>query len=374
MLALLLDPAGLIRALLEAPLLPGVALTAGATVTLFGVLGCTLTVVAYRTVTHPPPGQFDAPRLGDHLPREDVRFTSQDGTTFAAWFIPGARTRTILILHGYTACKNDMLSHAAFLHDAGYSLLLLDLRACGDSGGAAVTLGGKERDDVQAAIAYLLTRADVDPNGIGVLGLSLGGALAILAACDARVVRAVVAESAFRSLHSVVRHNFREFTHLPAVPWADLTTRLTEWRHKVRASRVAPEREIDKLQGCALLLIHAEDDDIVPVDHADALFARAPEPKELWRVPSAPHAMAYLAVGQPYAERVAAFFDRWLPDGEDEQPRRSSPSAASNAAQIDDLHIGDAVRAGEDGDGTELTLGATSVQIGAAGIDQQHAL
>ncbi|MBI2760589.1 MAG: alpha/beta hydrolase [Chloroflexi bacterium] len=312
-LALVVDPSGLVRAMLEASLLPGVVLTAGATIALFGVMGCVLTVVAYRTVTHPPPGEFDAPRLGDHLPREEVRFASYDGTMLAAWFIRGARARTILLLHGYTACKNDMLTHAAFLHDAGYSLLLLDLRACGDSGGSAVTLGGKERDDVQAAIGYLLTRADVAPGGIGVLGLSLGGALAILAACDAPVVRAVVAESAFRSLHSVVRHNFREFTHLPAVPWADLTTRLTEWRHKVRASRVAPEREIDKLQGCALLLIHAEDDHIVPVSHADALFERAPEPKELWRLPSAPHAMGYLAVGQEYADRVSAFFDQWLP-------------------------------------------------------------
>ena len=144
------------------------------------------------------------------------------------------------------------------------------------------------------------------------LGLSLGAPLAILAACDASVVRAVVAEAAFRSLRSAVRHNFRRFTHLPSFPWADLTTKLTEWRHRVRASRVAPEREVGGLQGCALLLIHAEDDDVIPVSHSEALFARAPEPKEFWRVPSAPHAMAFKVYEQVYATRVVAFFERWL--------------------------------------------------------------
>ena len=87
-----------------------------------------------------------------------VALISADGTRLAAWFIAGARPQTVLLLHGYTACKDDMLSHAAFLHAGGYSVLLLDLRACGESGGSAVTLGGHEREDVQAAIAYLQTQ------------------------------------------------------------------------------------------------------------------------------------------------------------------------------------------------------------------------
>jgi len=164
---------------------------------------------AYKVVVHPAHGFFDAPRMGDALEREEIRFLSRDGTQLAAWFIAGSRRQTVLLLHGYTACKDDMLSHAAFLHDAGFSLLLLDLRYCGDSAGVACTLGANERDDVQAAIEYLQLRDDVDHDGIGILGLSLGASLAILAACDSPSVRAVVAESAFRSLKSAVQQNFR---------------------------------------------------------------------------------------------------------------------------------------------------------------------
>lgn len=271
-----------------------------------------LTLWASHAATNPRHSVFDAPRLGDALPREPVWLTSRDGTRLASWFIAGRRRAAVLLLHGYTACKDDMLSHAAFLHDAGYSLFLLDLRACGDSHGTAVTLGGREREDVAAALAYLRARPDSDAEQVGILGLSLGGALAILAACDTPGVRAVVAESAFRSVRSAVQQNFRRFTRLPNFPCAELTLRLTEWQHGVRAARVAPEREVARLRGCALLLIHAEDDAIIAVDDAQAIYRRAPEPKELWLVPSAPHAMAFNTLRQTYATRVVAFFDRWL--------------------------------------------------------------
>jgi alpha-beta hydrolase superfamily lysophospholipase len=289
-------------------------------VSLILLVGCVITLRAFRAVTHPGHETFlDYARFADGLVREAVHFASLDGTRLAGWFVPGPLSKTVLLIHGYTACKDDMLAHAAFLHEAGYSLFLFDLRACGDSEGTAVTLGGREREDVQAAIAYLASRDDVDAGGIGVLGLSLGGALAILAACDSPLVRAVVAESAFRSIRSAVRQNFRRFTRLPSFPWAEMTTRLTEWRYRVSALRVAPERDVMRLERCALLLIHAEDDRVISVRDAAAIFERAPEPKEFWRIPSAEHAMALGALPQEYAHRVVAFFDRWLlgADGRD---------------------------------------------------------
>jgi alpha-beta hydrolase superfamily lysophospholipase len=285
---------------------------AGVLLAMVLLAGLVMTVWAYRAATHPCHGVFDAPRLGDALPREPVALTSRDGTRLAAWFIPGTRRQAVLLLHGYTACKDDMLSHAAFLHAAGYCIFLLDLRACGESAGSVVTLGGHERDDVRAALTYLQSRDDVDPEGLGVLGLSLGAALALLAACDTPAVRAVVAESAFRSVRSAIRQNFRRCTHLPSFPWAELTTRLAEWRQHVSARLVAPEVEVERLRRCAVLLIHAADDDIISIHDSAAIFARAGGPKAFWRVPSAPHALAYNVLREEYAARVVAFFDRWL--------------------------------------------------------------
>jgi uncharacterized protein len=268
-------------------------------------------VLASRRITQPAAFTFNVPPPPE-LPREPVTFTSRDGTPLAAWYIPAAGREPILLLHGYGATKREMLHHAAFLHEGGYPVLLLDLRCCGESGGAAVTFGGREREDVAAAIEHLQARPELDGERIGVLGLSLGGALALLAAADSAAVRAVVAEASFASIRSAVRRNWRVATRLPHFPFAHLTIWLVERRWGIRAKRVAPAREIGGREDCAVLLIHAENDEVVSVQDAHALFSAARGPKELWLLPNAGHAMAFLTLREAYADRVRAFFDRWL--------------------------------------------------------------
>lgn len=268
--------------------------------------------LAYRKVTRPPLGVFETTEPAADLPHESVSLTSADGTRLAAWFIPGARPQPILVIHGYTATKNEMLHHAAFLNADGFPVLLLDLRCCGESEGKAVTFGGREREDVLAALAHLRDRPDVDGEHIGILGLSLGGALALMAATECPAVRAVVAESSFRDARAAIRRNFQRMTRLPYFPVASLTIWLVERRWGIRAAKIAPELAIGDLKDCAVLLIHAENDEVVSVQDAHALFSAAREPKELWLVPDAVHAMAFRAEREGYATRVTEFFARWL--------------------------------------------------------------
>jgi pimeloyl-ACP methyl ester carboxylesterase len=225
--------------------LAGVTLgVAGLATAAAGALVGAVSMMTSHRVTRPMLTRFDTPAPPEHLPREVVSLTSRDGTALAAWFIPGVRREAVLLLHGYGATKREMLHHAAFLNDGGYPVMLLDLRCCGESGGRAVTFGGREREDVAAAVAYLHGRPDVDGERIGVLGLSLGGALALLAAAEFPSVRAVVAESSFANIRDVVRRNFRMATRLPSFPFAPLTIWLVERRWGFRASQVMPAREI----------------------------------------------------------------------------------------------------------------------------------
>jgi len=306
------------------------ALGAGAALTAAAVGA--VSWLTYRRLIHPTAGDYGMPLPPPELPHDAVALLSQDGTRLAAWFVAGTRPTPILLLHGYGATKREMLHHAAFLAAAGYPVLLLDLRHSGESEGNAVTFGGKEREDVAAALAYLQARPDLDRTRIGLLGLSLGGALALLAAVDCPAVRAVVAESSFRDIATAVRRNFRDATRLPHFPFAPITIRMVEWRWGVRASRVAPLREISALRDCAVLLIHAQNDTVVAVEDAHALFSAAPEPKELWLVPAADHALAFISERAVYATRVAAFFDRWLaaPVADDADHHRTANIAESS--------------------------------------------
>ena len=122
------------------------------------------------------------------LPYEDVRFAARDGAAeIGGWCIPGdAEAPVIIMVHGRDASRTaavggGFLEEAKLLHDAGYGVLIIDLRGHGQSSDARFTFGIKERSDVLGAVDWLLLRGVV-PRRIGVLGLSLGAAAAIGAA------------------------------------------------------------------------------------------------------------------------------------------------------------------------------------------------
>src|SRR5207244_10777079 len=84
----------------------------------------------------------------------------------------------LVLLHGYPAEKADVLPIAAALAPR-FTVLLLDQRYFGQSGGRATTIGYRERGDLRRAIDVLAARGF---NEVGVFGFSLGGAVALLAA------------------------------------------------------------------------------------------------------------------------------------------------------------------------------------------------
>ena len=159
-----------------------------------------------------PPRKVEEYHLGQYdLPVEEVHFPSRDGLMLAGWFIPGTNGGTVILAHGYDRSRANLLPHADYLHRAGFSVLLFDFRGRGESEGDTVTAGVKEPLDIQGAVDYLKGRPNVDPEHIGVQGVSLGAASAILAAAQTPEIRGVVAESAFKSVESTMSASFRHF-------------------------------------------------------------------------------------------------------------------------------------------------------------------
>ena len=137
------------------------------------------------------------------LPAEEVRITAVDGVTLAAWLIPATSPESpaLVLLHGYPANKADLLPIAASLHGR-FTVLLLDFRYFGDSGGTATTLGFRERADLRSAVDELERRGH---RRVGVFGYSLGGAVAILGAAEDPRIRAVAALAPFADLRLLAR-------------------------------------------------------------------------------------------------------------------------------------------------------------------------
>lgn len=255
---------------------------------------------AYRRLADFPALQAAAETVAFPVP--------QDGTR-KGWFIPGRSQTTILLLHGYGAQREEMLGHAQMLHQAGYSVMLFDFRNSGESDGDAVSLGFYETQDAVAAVRYLSSRQDVDQGRLGVLGLSMGASVAILAASQMPEIKAVVADSAFQSASKAIEEGFTRNTGLPRFPYSPITLAIIRVRLGVSPRDVVPEDHIGAISPRPILLIHGLADTKVSPANSQALFDAADEPKELWLLPGSGHTEGIKDYPEEYARRVVQFFD-----------------------------------------------------------------
>jgi len=157
--------------------------------------------------------------------------------------------------------------------------LLFDLHGQGDSDGDAVTLGFYERQDALAAVEYLKTRDDVDGSNIGVLGISMGASVAIMAAAMNPDIKAVIADSPFESATRGIEEGFTRVTGLPRFPFGPITLTFIEWRLGISPEDIAPIEKVAAISPRPLLLIHGTGDTDVSPANSEVLFAAAGEPK-----------------------------------------------------------------------------------------------
>jgi len=252
--------------------------------------GCTSVFFQPSSNLFATPGEFG-------LDYERVEFAAADGTPLFAWFLParGEPRGTVLFLHGNAENISTHFSSVAWMPAAGFSVLAFDYRGYGASQGHP-TLRGVQLD-IDAAMRVLLARSDVDPGRIIVFGQSLGGALAIYWVAHSKErahVRAVVVDSAFSDYRLIAQEKLAwPLQWLPAL---------------VVDNDYSPQAAVKALSPIPFLLIHGEEDAIVPPEHSRRLYDGAAEPKDLWIVPGAGHIQALKA--RAMRERLTAFLRR----------------------------------------------------------------
>ncbi|MDQ5829082.1 MAG: alpha/beta hydrolase, partial [Actinomycetota bacterium] len=206
------------------------------------------------------------------LDYQEVAFRSTDGIPLKAWWIGrGGSSRAALLVHGFGGDKSDphIVETARVYHREGFNVLMLDLRANGESEGERVTLGYQEVRDVRGALSWLEGRG-FDPPSVVLHGWSMGGATVVRAAPGSGVA-AVVEEAGYADLPPLLREQLPEASGLPAFfnpgillmgkvfldidPWAV--------RPKEDAKRLSEE-------GVPFMIIHSRDDDAIPFEHAES--------------------------------------------------------------------------------------------------------
>jgi fermentation-respiration switch protein FrsA (DUF1100 family) len=197
-----------------------------------------------------------------------------------------------------------MSERARFLHRFGYGVLLFDFQAHGESVGRRITFGYLESRDARAAIAFVRSRAPGEK--LGVVGVSQGGAAALIANPPLEVDAAVL-EQVYSNIEEAISN--RLVLHLGG--WARLLSPLLSWQLRARLGvERAQLRPIDGAArlNCAKLFISGDADAHTTAEQTRALFAAASEPKQLWLLPEAKHVDLHRRASSEYEERVLRFF------------------------------------------------------------------
>jgi pimeloyl-ACP methyl ester carboxylesterase len=100
-------------------------------------------------------------------------------------------------MHGWGGNAAMMLPLAAPLHEAGYSMLLVDARCHGRSDDDSFASLPRFAEDIESALDWLAARPEIDTRRLGVIGHSVGAGAALLVASRRPGVRAVVSLAAF---------------------------------------------------------------------------------------------------------------------------------------------------------------------------------
>jgi pimeloyl-ACP methyl ester carboxylesterase len=225
------------------------------------------------------------------------------------WLVRGVRGRgVVLLVHSIRSNRVEMLSRARFLNEQGYSALLIDLQAHGETPGDRITFGARESEDVKAAAAYL--RNMFPGERLGAIGVSLGAAAIVLAKPPLRL-DAVVLESLHPTIEEAVENRLRLHLGQFGPMLAPLLLFQISLRLNVSPEELNPISHIGDLNA-PLLLISGTDDRHTTVAETQRLFDAGRQPKELWIVPGGGHFNMHTYAGKEYENRISDFLEWYL--------------------------------------------------------------
>lgn len=256
-----------------------------------------------------PPCNADATTPADFgYPYEDITIAASVGGEFRAFFIPGENGAAMIIPPTTRDGRGNRLHLAALFVEHGYAVLTFDSRRCADMG--PISLGYNEVREVGDALAYLQTRADVDPERIGVTGFSSAGATAVMAGARYPGLSVVIAEGGYGDLaEGAIGLGAGSTNPLEAIfKWSlGASYRVLTG---VDIDRLSPQDVIGDIAPRPVLLIYGSEERSLAGAYDQ--LAAAGDNADLWVVEGAHHG-TYLAVApEAYEQRVISFVNKKL--------------------------------------------------------------
>lgn len=245
----------------------------------------------------------------------DTFIINRKGRQLHAMFASSAKPtdKTAVIVHGYTdnAIRMLMIGYL-YNNDLNYNILLPDLQDNGLSEGPAIQMGWKDRLDV---LNWMNIANDIfgKRTQMVVHGISMGAATTMMVSGEAQqpFVKCFVEDCGYTSVWDEFSFQLKDMFGLPEFPLMYTTSWLCNAKYGWNFQEASSLEQVKK---CSLpmFFIHGDADTYVPTRMVYPLYEAKSEPKELWIVPGATHAMSYKDYPQEYTERVKKFVGKYI--------------------------------------------------------------
>ncbi len=248
-----------------------------------------------------------------HAELADVSVAADDGAVLKAWYVQPEKANgaTVILLHGVTDNREGVSGFARMFLNRGYTVLLPDARAHGESGGNLATYGIKERYDVRRWTEWLEQR---NTGCVYLFGESMGAAIALESTAVTPQLCAVAVESPYSTFREIAYDRFTRHTYLPSWiartllrPALELALVYTRWRYDVDLLQADPQAALASSQVPALLIAGTADRNIPP-RHAESIMRVAGSHAELWEVKGAVHGGAVSVAPEEFEKRILTWF------------------------------------------------------------------
>jgi pimeloyl-ACP methyl ester carboxylesterase len=264
--------------------------------------------VAYRLTRRHGARQAEPVPGAAWAPMEVHRIATGDGKELGAWYVEGrAEAPAVLILHGHKGRRSSSLARARILAAHGYAVLMITLRAHGDSTGEYDDIGYGARHDVVAAVEFLEARRPGRP--VIVDGNSMGAAAAVFAASAlGRRVRGYILESPYQDLEVAVWNRVEQALPpgLCHVAYAGL--RLVASVFLPHFAEISPFQAITGIpEDVPVLILAGAADRLARPEEARALHGRVASHSRLVFVPGAGHGDLLHSAPELYTRTLLEF-------------------------------------------------------------------
>ncbi|MFZ5802514.1 MAG: alpha/beta hydrolase [Candidatus Omnitrophota bacterium] len=224
---------------------------------------------------------------------EDVRFSAEDGTALHGWYLKAPQENGVILhLHGNAGNISARVSKMRGWLERGYSVFLVDYRGYGKSSGK-IRHGEDLIRDARGALHWLAGIKRIEIRKIVFYGESVGTYPALFLATE-HAASAVILEAPFTSFRELAR---KHYAFMP-----DFLLR------PILSDFVFDELSIVDRTKCPLFILHGIQDEICPVEMAQRLFEKAPEPKGIFLVPGGDHNRLAEIAGEDFWEKPFQFF------------------------------------------------------------------